>query len=119
MSKFDQTIETTVEQTLSVWAVPHSHYRMAENPEECPYSFEVKTGGHHWEDGAVKVWEQCMEFTVPAGINVTEKAIETFKEAQRQLQLDADEKINNLEERIKGLLQLTHQPELSVVPEAS
>jgi len=114
MSNFDITAETVVRQDIFIWAIPQSAWYIEEHPDECPYTFEVRTD-KPWEKGAVKVYEQELELVVPAGINVTEKAIETFKEAQREVQLEADEKINNLEDRIKALLQITHQPDLQAV----
>ncbi len=114
MSNYDITIETVVKQTITIWAIPRSKWFLEEHPEECPYTFQVRTD-KPWDEGAVQVYEQEIELTVPAGINVTAQAITTFKEAQREIQLQADEKINTLEERIKALLQITHQPDLQAV----
>jgi len=116
MSRFDITVATTIEQDISIWAIPRSQWHIDRYPDECPYTFAVRTDDPY-DTGAVKVFEANMEFDIPAGINVTEQAIETYKEAQRKAQLDADERINMFEEKIKALIMLTHQPDLSVVPQ--
>lgn len=104
-----KTVETKVTETLQIWAIPHSKYHRESFPEDPPFFYSVRTD-KPWDSGAVKVNEEEITFTIPAGIDITTAAVDTLKAAIAEIELDTATKIAELREQIKGLLQLTYQP---------
>ena len=104
-----KTERTIVTQTLKVWAIPHSKWVREHSPSPIPFDFEVRTGSA-WEDGAVMVHEQEVMLVVPAGIDLLAATIATLQAAIRATRAEAEKKCTDLDEQIRGLLMLTHQP---------
>lgn len=101
------TKQTDVVGQISIWAVPKSN----PEPGEEPFEYELYSEyASPWKQGAVKVNTLAVTLTVPAGLNLIQKAVETLKEAQDELRKECVEKVEKLEDRIKELALLTHQP---------
>lgn len=99
---------TTLKQMLQVWAIPLTVWEIKQSPEKLPFSYEVKTN-KPWEEGAVKIHETEISIVIPGGIDITKAAIETLKEAQKEVKLKAEKKVTELTERINSLLMLEYQ----------
>ena len=109
-----KTETTTLEQTLEVWAIPVSKWRRENFPDDAPFNYEVRTS-KAWSEGAVKIHEADVKIVIPGGIDITKAAIETLREAQKEVRLEADQKVSDLADRINELLMLEHKPDLEVV----
>ena len=105
---------TTLEQTLQVWALPRSDWEMRQKPELEPFKFSVRTD-KPWSEGAVKVHEADVKIVIPEGIDITTMAIETLREAQKEVRAEADKKVSSLADQINNLLMLEHKPDLEVI----
>lgn len=103
------TKNTEVTQALQIWAMPQSTYHMTNHPESEPFFYEVRTD-KPWQDGAVKVHEQTVMVTVPAGIDLTKAAVATLQEAITETRANATARVDSIQEQINNLLMLTHQP---------
>ncbi len=101
------TKEARVEGEVSIWATPKY------NPEagEDPFDYALFAGDHKpWREGAVMVTTQTMAMTLPSGLNLIQKTIETLREAQSEVRTDAETKVADLEKRIGELALLTYTP---------
>ena len=106
-----RTKETPFTQKLNVWAVPRGVYEIEQNPNIDPFKFSVSTDNSNWETGAVNVYSTEVTITVPAGIDLTQKAVETLEEALKQREADHYLTMQNIRQQISNLLLLTHRPE--------
>jgi len=102
-----KTKNTTFTQTVGVWAIPKSSYQIEQNPDAEPFDFQVQTG-MAWQNGAVKVHEEPITITVPEGINLTAKAIETLELAKAELYGSLKEQIKEIDNQIRTLSLLEH-----------
>lgn len=109
-----KTEVTTLKQLLQVWAIPESEWRRKNYPEEPAFKYEVKTD-KPWNEGAVKVHEAEVSIVIPAGIDITKAAIETLREAQKEVRAVADAKVNELNEKINDLLMIEDKSHLREV----
>lgn len=96
---------TTLKQVLQVWAIPLSEWEIKQSPEKLPFTYAVKTN-KPWEEGAVKIHETEVSIVIPGGIDITKAAIETLREAQKEVKRTAEKKVTELTERINSLLML-------------
>lgn len=100
-----------VTSVISIWAVPLSDWQIAELEEGAlPFEYETHTTTKPWKRGAVKVTEHNVTLSVPEGVNLLEKAIETLEEAieDRKKQYHTD--VAEINQRIQELLLLTYVP---------
>ena len=101
-------------QDLDVWATPMSAHRAAklheEDPTALPFDFEVRVGSP-WRTGAVRLHTFLdMPWVLPDGLDLLTAAIRTLREEQKTTLEEADKKVAELEEQIKIMLRLTHDP---------
>jgi len=101
------TVEETITQTLTVWAIPQSQWHIDNYPDEGYFYYEVKTN-KPYETGAIQVCEDDHTFTVPAGISLADAAIETYKEAIAAKQAQCYVEVSELHAKINSLLLLEH-----------
>jgi hypothetical protein len=75
-----KTIEQELSCTLYIWATPKW------NPlaNEFPFDFEVRDSGGHWDDKAIRVSHQLVTVTLPGGIDLYSKALETLDVKERR-----------------------------------
>lgn len=106
-----KTKETVVTQTLNVYAVPDSNIELG-------FTFCLKEHSH-WDDDAVKIYEQSVTVTVPDGIDLVAAAIDTLKERKEKLVAETYKKKMRLEEKIQALMTLEHKPEKPMFKEES
>ena len=100
-----------VTSVISVWAVPLSDWEISELEEGAlPFKYESHITTKPWKQGAVKVTEHNVTLSVPEGVNLLEKAIETLEEAieDRKKQYHTD--VAEINQRIQELLLLTYVP---------
>lgn len=109
-----KTEVTTLKQVLQVWAIPVSEWRRKEYPDEPRFTYAVRTD-KAWAEGAVKIHEAEVSIVIPAGIDITRAAIETLREAQREVRSEADAKVNALNEKINDLLMIEDNSHLKEV----
>lgn len=105
------TVQTPVESTVKVFAIPRTKYEMtkaAEVGDTFPFRYEISS---HipWQSGAVAVQEVEVHAVVPAGIDLLEKTVETLNGAKKKAKQDYEAKVEELDEQINQLLLLTDQ----------
>ena len=98
---------------MDVWAIPDH------NAEE-GYVLDLVPGRHRYymSEDCVMLGTTSVSFSSPENMSREEmaiKAIETLREKQKGIEADAHRRVMKLEERIRSLLMLTHQPDDNVV----
>lgn len=94
---------------ICIWAIPRQSWESKEAP---PFSYRLYSeGANPYIDGSVKVTTIPVTLSVPAGINLLQAAMETLEDAKVQARKTYMEAVHRLDEQIKGLQMLTHQPE--------
>lgn len=105
-----KTKKTEFKQNVAIWAIPKTSYQIESNPGDEPFYFEVMTNSA-WQQGAVKVHDEEISITVPEGIDITRKAIETLNAAKVELQATLNQQVSELNDQINALLQLEYVKE--------
>ena len=95
---------TKVTGKATIWAVPTTEWERQDNPDIGMFKYTVAE--HTYRTGAVKVRECEVTLTVPAGINLLERAIATLEEERTRVLGEAQKKAMELEQEIKKLLLL-------------
>lgn len=95
---------TKVTGIATIWAVPTSEWERKNDPDIGMFRYEVAQ--YQYQTGAVKVRECEVTLTVPAGINLLERAIATLEEERTRVLGEAQKKAMELEQEIKKLLLL-------------
>jgi hypothetical protein len=96
---------------IDIWAVPRSQYADKNDP---PWHYELRAGSRCWTTGAVLVNTVPVTLTVPAGLNLVSKAIETLKKEKAEKYDSYLKEIADLDQQIEQLQMLTYQPEEEV-----
>ena len=111
-----KTETTDVTQTIQIWAIPASAWRIENYPDDPPFTYAVRTD-KPYSDGCVMVFETEITLTVPEGIDLVQAAVATLNEAINEVNAQAAVSVADLREKIKGLQLLEYKPEpdLSVV----
>lgn len=89
-----------------VWAIPTCQWERQNDPEMGMFKYQVSTNDHMYYSGSVKVCEHEVELTVPAGINLLERAVATLNEEKLRVLGDAQKKAMEIQEEINKLLML-------------
>lgn len=113
------TVETKVWADAAIWAIPKTvealKYENRVNPDGTvsePFMYKIYVGySTPYESGAVKVHDFEVVATVPAGINLVEKAVETMRKEIDTIRAESYNAVTKLEKRIQDLMYITHQPE--------
>ena len=105
-----KTKKTEFKQKVGIWAIPKSSYQIEQNPDDEPFDFQVRTD-KPWINGAVQVHEEEISMTVPEGIDITMKAIETLNAAKVELQASLNSQIAEINGQISNLLRLECIPD--------
>lgn len=114
-----KTEETVVTGNMYVFAVPKTEYEIGRlESGELPFRYTLKSYDYEGGD-SVRVCEFPVTGIVPAGIDITMKAIEGFREQIIEVQKDADRQIEVLEDKIKALLLITYQPDEPAIIDAT
>jgi len=105
-----KSVAQAVTGTVHVWALPKNPDY--DDMDGGPFKYEVtSSGSYHWKTGAVCILDHDIVVEVPAGIDLISKAFDTLNAAKVQAQVDYNQRIMELDQQIKQLLMLTHQPE--------
>lgn len=104
-----KTKETMMRQKLDVWAIPLTPYERDLMPDREPFHFQVRTDAC-WHTGAVKVHQAEVDITVPGGIDIAAKAIDTLNEAKKKLKAETAASVAEIDKMIEGLLCIEHKP---------
>jgi len=97
-----RTKEEDVTQEVAVWAIPDKYEQT-----DKPFIFKLSTITP-WEEGAVKVCTEQVTITVPEGINLMAKAVETLEGLKDEEVAEHNTRLANLDAQIQNLLRLTH-----------
>jgi hypothetical protein len=105
-----KTTSVPVEGTLAIWAEPKSAWRIeqeieAGDPNPFPFEYTLRTSKPYGA-GNVKVYGEDVTLTVPAGINLLAKAVDTLNEAIADERKESSLRIASLQGQINNLLQL-------------
>lgn len=103
-----KTKAETHEQEIHVWAVPRTITE--KNARPFSYDLWINDSGH-WCTDAVFVCSSVVKVSIPDGIDLIEKAVETLKQQASDIRTEANSKVAKIEKRISGLLLIEHQPE--------
>lgn len=92
-------------ETMDIWAIPRQvRYYSQEEIRQEPFEYSLRrVGDSPWADGAVKVNTIEVDYTIPAGINLLQKAIETLEEQKRKSYEDHLDNVRKLDEQINQL----------------
>lgn len=88
----------------------------AETADDNPFNFFLVSEKHRWYtngDNQIRVGEVQIEYPVPDKIGedaLAAAAIKELREKQQKVRADAHERCEKLDEQIKKLSRLTHQP---------
>jgi hypothetical protein len=96
---------TPITRTIKIWAIPNSF----PEPGEDPFTFEVRTD-RPWATGAVMIHEEDITVTIPAGINLIAKAVETLEHAKRETTDAYIRDLKDLDKRIDDLKLIGYTP---------
>ncbi len=99
---------------IKVWAIPRTDWYREMHPDEPPFQFELRTNTV-FDDAAVIVYEEELTVTVPAGIDLREKAIETLEEAMEEVRTDSKYRLEELQTKVNNLRLLEHKPVLKEI----
>lgn len=114
MTMFEKTTETKVEVELNVYAIPRTEHEISTSDDGCPFQYKVYAGySSPYQDGAIKLHTTETVVTVPGGIPLLEKAIETLKEAIEEELRESQKKVANMQARIDALALIEYIPEAS------
>lgn len=116
-----RTEEEVVEEDVVVWAVPIKSYEEGYGERTFKYRMEIRNDSPY-EEGATAVVGARVKVTVPAGINLVEKAVATLRrkkeEADAEYEKEVAERLERklqkkkrLDDQIAALSLLTHVSE--------
>jgi len=113
------TVETKVWADAAIWAIPKTvealKYENRVNPDGTisePFIYKIYAGYNTpYDSGAVKVHEFEVVATVPAGINLMEKAVETMRREIDSIRAESYNEVTKLEKRIQDLMYITNHSE--------
>ena len=120
-----KTVQCEVRSTAYIWAVPKNEYTLKREVEEndgsmlgvCPFQYEITDSETNWRSTAVRVADFGIVGTVPPGIDLVLKAVETLRDKIVTIQAEADKEIAQVEEQIRNLALLEYKPVTEVVSE--
>jgi len=120
-----KTTQCEVRGTAYIWAVPKSEWKLQREVEEndgsmlgiCPFQYEITDSDTNWRPTAVRVADFGIVGTVPPGIDLVLKAVETLRNKIVTIQAEADKEIAQVEEQIRNLALLEYKPSEDVVSE--
>jgi hypothetical protein len=104
------TTQRDVASEVSVWAIPEKDWVDGEWKMTGKWEYSLQTGSVYTK-GAVKLYTQKVTLTVPEGIDMLNKAIDTIREEITSIRAETHKEIAELEATITQLLMLTHQKE--------
>jgi len=105
-----KTEKFSVTAPIYVWAWPKDP--KYEDVEGGVFHFDLRDSkSYHWRTGAICIHEMEVTIDVPAGVDLLGKAVDTIHAKIAEEQMEQDRTVRELNEQLKGLLQLTHQPE--------
>ena len=106
-----KTTDTIAAGTVSIWAVPLYPYELEEAGEGAlPFRYELHTSSQPWTNGSVKVVEHTVALSVPSGIDLLAKAVETLEQAIEDRKTAYHTEVHQIQERIRDL-QLLEAPQ--------
>ena len=105
-----KTEETVLKDTMYVKACPNKWAKEG----ELPFTYRLSAISLCHGDETL-VYSDKISITIPAGIDLVNKAVESFEAQQEALRAKAYVEIQEIQEKIDNLKLLEHTPDLSVV----
>lgn len=106
-----KTEKTKVEGSMYVFATTKPDWELDNlEPGDLPFYYEIKSYDYG-DERSVRIHEQNVIVTIPSGIDVTLACIDNLKEQIEVVRKEAEEKVENLEKRIRALALIEYQPE--------
>lgn len=112
-----KTKRTKVEGTCYIWALPKTDWETQQEIDKVgienvvPFNYKITAHSTHYAIGAVKICEFDVIGTVPEGVDLIQAAVKTLREEIDEVQKEAKQKVDELNERIRKLAMITYQPE--------
>ena len=111
---------TKVDGKAYIWAVPKGEYTLGQEIREngdsmvgiCPFKYDVTCNESDWRSDSVLVAEFDIVGTVPAGIDLVLKAVETLRNQIVTIQAEAEKEVAKIEEKIRKLALIEYKPEV-------
>lgn len=97
------TQKAKVTGTVAVWAIPTNEGERQQNKELGVFKYVLSTCARY-ESGAVKVHEYTVGLTVPAGIDLLQRAVATLMEAKDNVLGEAQRRAEEIQKQINQLL---------------
>lgn len=106
-----KTKQENLRTTVYVYAQAKSKYQIEQmKPGELPWEYRVKDFDYG-DESSVRIMEHEILIPIPADIDVTTKCIENLKEKINAVQKQAEEDIQDLNDRIRNLALIEYRPE--------
>ena len=97
------TQKTKVVGPVAVWAIPTNEWERQQNKDLGVFKYVLSTCDRY-ESGAVKVHEYTVGLTVPAGIDLLQRAVATLMEAKDKVLGEAQRRAEEIQKQINQLL---------------
>lgn len=106
-----KTTKQEITRTVYVYAEAKSNWELENlTANELPYKFQVK-GYDFGDEQSVRIMEQEITVSIPAGIDLTTACIENLKEKIDAIEAEAEEEVDNLKQRILALARIEYHPD--------
>jgi hypothetical protein len=104
------TEKTTFNSKVYIFAKAKSDYQLANlDPGELPFTYVVKSYDYG-DEACVRIAEQEIAVTVPAGIDITMECIANLREQIDVLEKETIAKVKELEQRIRNIALIEYKP---------
>ena len=113
-----KTAKTNVEGKCYIWAIPKTDWEIKQDLEKMerskvvPFRYIIKSSSSDYRDEAVMVHEFDVLGTVPEGVDLITAAVKTLREEIIRVRKEADDRIGELEVKIKNLALIEYRPEV-------
>lgn len=97
------TQKTKVVGPVAVWATPTNEWERQQNKDLGVFKYVLRTTAPY-EAGSVKVHEYSVSLTVPAGIDLLQRAVATLMEAKDRVLGEAQRQAEEIQKQINQLL---------------
>ncbi len=107
---FEKTTQEVVSAEAAIWAIPRNEWQIEQSDDGCPFYYAQRTSDA-WQDGAIKLHEVELGATLPEGIPLLEKAVQTLKDAIAEERAASEKRVADLQQRIDTLALIEYVPE--------
>jgi len=107
---FEKTTAEIITEEVHVWAIPRTKWEIEQSEDGCPFEYVIRLT-EPYQDGAIKLHTAEVIVSLPEGIPLLDKAIETLKEAIDTERKNSRERVEAMQKQIDTLALIEYQPE--------